>query len=145
MTREEAIKDIEENILPVVGGKSLCMAIEALKAQTDGDTISRQAAIDIDGLDVEIRCSMCKNPMHTNRGCDGNCKYDEKLYERIMQILGERIKPLPSAQPEIIRCKDCKYYDPNDHCYLQGAEADDFCSYAERRTDERLNQQTGCN
>jgi hypothetical protein len=37
--------------------------------------------------------------MHTNRGCDGNCKYDEKLYERIMQILGERIKPLPSAEP----------------------------------------------
>ena len=36
---------------------------------------------------------------------------------------------------ELIRCKDCKYYDPNDHCFLQGAEADDFCSYAERRTD----------
>ena len=43
---------------------------------------------------------------------------------------------LKNAQNDIIRCKDCKYYDPNDHCYLQGAEADDFCSYAERRTDE---------
>ena len=64
------------------------------------DLISRQAAIDTDGLDEEIRCEMCKNPMHTDRGCDGNCKYDEKLYERIMQILDERIKPLPSAQPE---------------------------------------------
>ena len=63
------------------------------------DLISRQAAIDTDGLDEEIRCEMCKNPMHTDRGCDGNCKYDEKLYERIMQILDERIKPLPSAQP----------------------------------------------
>lgn len=40
---------------------------------------------------------------------------------------------LPSAQPEIIRCKDCKYYDPNDHCFLQGAEPDDYCSFAERR------------
>jgi len=64
------------------------------------DTISRQAAIDTEGLDVQIRCEMCRNPMRTDRGCDGNCKYDEKLYERIMQILGERIKPLPSAQPE---------------------------------------------
>ena len=31
MTREEAIKDIEENILPIVGGKSLRMAIDALR------------------------------------------------------------------------------------------------------------------
>lgn len=31
MTREEAIEDIEKNILPVVGGKSLQMAIEALR------------------------------------------------------------------------------------------------------------------
>lgn len=33
MTREEAIKDIQENIKPFVGGKSLDMAIEALKAE----------------------------------------------------------------------------------------------------------------
>jgi len=31
VTNEEAIKDIEENILPIVGGKSLLIAIEALK------------------------------------------------------------------------------------------------------------------
>ena len=31
MTREEAIKDIKENILPIVGGKSLQMAIKALE------------------------------------------------------------------------------------------------------------------
>lgn len=64
------------------------------------DLISRQATIDVEGLDEQIRCEMCRNPMHTNRGCDGNCKYDEKLYERIMQILGERIKPSPSAESE---------------------------------------------
>ena len=68
------------------------------------DSISRQRAIDTEGLDEQIRCEMCRNPMHTDRGCDGNCKYDEKLYERIMQILGERIKPLPSVQPEL--CND---------------------------------------
>ena len=64
------------------------------------DLISRQAAIDAEGLDEEIRCEICRNPMHTSRGCDGNCTYDEKLYEKIMQILDRRIKQLPSAQPE---------------------------------------------
>ena len=59
------------------------------------------AVIDTEGLDEQIRCEMCRNPMHTDRGCDGNCKYDEKLYEKIMQILDERIKPLPSAQPDV--------------------------------------------
>jgi len=38
MTREEAIADIKNNIKPVVGGKSLDMAIEALSA----DTVSRE-------------------------------------------------------------------------------------------------------
>lgn len=33
MTKKEAIKDIQENIKPFVGGKSLDMAIEALKAE----------------------------------------------------------------------------------------------------------------
>ena len=70
------------------------------KGEPMSDTISRQAAIDTEGLDEQIRCEMCINPMHTDRGCDGNCKYNEKLYERIMQILDKRIKPLPSAQPE---------------------------------------------
>ena len=64
------------------------------------DLISRQKVIDTEGLDEQIRCEMCRNPMHTDRGCDGNCKYDEKLYERIIQILGERIKPSPSAESE---------------------------------------------
>lgn len=64
------------------------------------DCINRQAAIDTEGLEEEIRCEICRNPMHTSRGCDGNCTYDEKLYEKIMQILDRRIKQLPSAQPE---------------------------------------------
>ena len=65
------------------------------------DLIDRQMVIDTEGLDEQIRCEMCRNPMHTDRGCDGNCQYDEKLYGRIMQILSERIKPLSSVQPEI--------------------------------------------
>ena len=126
--------------------------------------ISRQAAIDTDGLDEEIRCEMCKNPMHTDRGCDGHCKYDEKLYEKIMQILNKRIAPLPSAQPErcedcenfsktrllipqpeIIHCRECQHHRrDNTGCYYcvrkeygYGWGLNDFCSDAERRTDGR--------
>ena len=80
-------------------------AIYALQAQEApdinvGDMISRQESIDTNCLDEEIRCAMCRNQMKTDRGCDGNCKYDEKLYEKIMQILDERIKPFPPAQPD---------------------------------------------
>ena len=59
---------------------------------------------------------------------------DGAYYTKTMNAL----KNLPSAQPEIIRCKECKW--------KQGAECvrfaevrpfpDDFCSRAERRTDE---------
>ena len=39
MTNEEAIKDIEENIIPIVGGVSLRMAIKALKQESVLDKI----------------------------------------------------------------------------------------------------------
>ena len=51
----------------------------------------------------------------------------------------EVIEALPSAQPEIVRCKDCKWKQGSE-C-VRFAEVrpfpDDFCSRAERRTDER--------
>ena len=49
----------------------------------------------------------------------------------------------PSAQPEIIRCKDCKHWEGEkrgqfwyfEQCSLNHniASCDDYCSYAERR------------
>ena len=56
--------------------------------------------IDAEGLDEEIRCEMCRNPMRSDTGCDGGCAYDEKLYEKIVHLLNERIKPLPNIKPE---------------------------------------------
>lgn len=65
----------------------------------------------------------------------------------------DRMNELPSAQPEIIRCKDCKYYEiawlkkdgTDDKRYkpsicVRGQygitrEPDWFCADAERRTD----------
>ena len=46
------------------------------------------------------------------------------------------LKVVPSAQPEIIRCKDCKHYDGRPCGIVDWYNtADDFCSRAERRTD----------
>ena len=58
----------------------------------------------------------------------------------------KRIKALPSAHQEIIHCKDCKHYYYADNripqeqrytCDLDGDRwrPDDYCSFAERRTD----------
>lgn len=57
------------------------------------------------------------------------------------------IEDLPSAQPEIIRCKDCMYWDKswaNDwgkdyhYCIMVDSvrKGDFYCADAERRTDE---------
>ena len=49
-----------------------------------------------------------------------------------------RIRKLPSAQPEIVMCKDCKKYIDyrcrDEHANLSDwRHEDDYCSYAERR------------
>jgi len=84
------------------------------------DLISRQAAID--------------------------ATWEEPMYADPLNVLTEvrdRLKALPSAQPEIIRCKDCRYYrwasDMCDYPYATAQNVvheDDYCSKAERRTDE---------
>ena len=52
------------------------------------------------------------------------------------EVMGE----LPSVQPEIIRCKDCKHYNAGFECLIEGYgieyDEDYFCGSAERRTDE---------
>jgi hypothetical protein len=54
----------------------------------------------------------------------------------------EALEKLPSAQPEIIRCKDCKnsehWYRDKRRCFLWAEDGigvfdDGFCSYAERK------------
>ena len=56
------------------------------------------------------------------------------------------IEAVPSAQPEIIRCKDCKYYEgvhniqghaPCTYWESGGVLWNWFCSQAERWEDER--------
>lgn len=118
------------------------------------DTISRQAAIDIE----------------RNQTVDTN-SYHFEAHQKFMQFMddaeissfgrwqwsngfntaltavGIDLKKLPSAQPDIIRCKDCKHWVPgyitdNDDFIppkcgewqqMVGHSSDDYCSLAERR------------
>lgn len=93
-----------------------------------GDTISRQAA---------LKC------FHDWIDKHGDVHTADEMPEY------EAIENLPSAQPELIRCKDCKYYyaEPSDpdwgrcNCsaWYDGDGGDqlvsptDYCSFAERK------------
>lgn len=86
------------------------------------DSISRQAAIDT--------------------LADMYCKSDEDGYIWIIRSdAWARIDALPSVQPDVIRCKDCKYYRPmidqDDLCDYRQMQvfSDDYCSRAEGRED----------
>lgn len=62
--------------------------------------------------------------------------YDEQY--ALCDSIEELIERLPSAQPEIIRCEDCKYYHPaycevwSRYGTVQTREAG-YCYMAERR------------
>ena len=65
---------------------------------------------------------------------------------KIMNIAKSIITAIPSVQPGIVRCEDCKYYrrcdDQDDLCVytMTSVKTDDYCSYGERREDaEREN------
>lgn len=74
--------------------------------------------------------------------------FDPQINEAAFNALDMAIKAL--VQPEIIYCKECKHYKTHIDCVggeYNGCEAwtdngnemevepDDFCSYAERKTD----------
>ena len=153
MTNKEAIekfKKIKRNIFSihqrakekeVIEDYLLCdMAISALQAQdvpdaNVGDTISRQAAIDA------LR--------------DAENHAFNNFYKGLVKA-HKIIADLPPAQPEIIRCKDCKYFELNHFEKVDGfpipiivaheicmkwgegckSSADGWCFMAERRTDD---------
>lgn len=63
--------------------------------------------------------------------------YDDGEYWAVSMA---QIQNAPTIEPEIIRCKDCRYADEDGVCQnskgLAIQDDYDFCSYAERRTDE---------
>lgn len=96
------------------------------------DLISRQDAIDAFDL-----------PIYNIKGRENA----ERVVEYLKAVI-QRIKDLPSAQPEIIHCAECKYQDKgsneSDSWNLCGyrpwiyvpTSDEHYCGYAERKTDE---------
>ena len=94
------------------------MAIEALgqkQAAGSGDLISRQAAMD--ALNNELRCGAVIN----------QCG---------LEVAYEVIEGLPSAEPQIIRCKDCKHYKYGMCMKIcANKSTNGFCDWGERGTE----------
>lgn len=91
------------------------------------DLIDRQKAIDALGEAPKFKIGLLK-------------KYAEGRNDQWFDDVAALVK-LPSAEPEITRCKDCKYRDVFGYCVYGTrlawvTESNDFCSKAERRTDE---------
>ena len=57
-------------------------------------------------------------------------------------ILIDEVISIPSEEPEIVRCRDCIYWNHQtdftycDRTVWYGTDADDFCSFAERKEDD---------
>lgn len=88
----------------------------------------------IKGMKMPEHCGYCRFRY------DGIChalqktQYSEK--ECPLVSVNDKLESVPSAEPEIIRCKDCKHYDGRPCGIVDWYNtADDFCSKAERRTD----------
>ena len=84
------------------------------------DLISRQAAID----EIDEWIKAFRENVHKESAADA-------------RFIRDGIIQLPSAQPEIIRCKGCKYWREDhtcrEHSLVSPMMADEFCSRAERR------------
>lgn len=102
------------------------------------DTINRQAAMDAVHKSILDFFDICdddeESPMTYK---------DERLLE-VNKVITTQIKAIPSAEPEIVRCKDCKYRDENWRrvsvrwlpCMDVRTGSNWYCGSAERRTDE---------
>jgi hypothetical protein len=108
--------------------------------------IDRQAAID-----AILEQTVCATKRELVERCDTNIS-DENGWLGGVCIALDTIEDLPSAQPEIIRCTECKHYREYDSKYVENAVvvqcmADRypisetipdgwFCAGAERKDDE---------
>ena len=96
--------------------------------------------------DLGIRCAYNMPSFWANGGKDYKViptRY-AKGYQDALEDAEREITEVLSAQPEIIRCKDCKnsehWYGDRRRCFLWSEDGvsvfdDGFCNYAERRRD----------
>ena len=122
------VEEMRERLRSLPSATPTC---NKLATDLQSDTISRQAAID----------ALIK----------ADYEFTGILSEPRARRFEQTINALPSAQPEIIRCKDCKHLKRSETnrrlmmCQRRGRLLNlvselDFCSKAERRTDERPDQ-----
>lgn len=145
MKKTEAISILATSIRPrepkdrARYDEAVKMAIEALKCSETPKSSERAVeATQADHI-ADIGKKVCVDTISRQAAID--CvTYD-------VEHTIECLKALSSAQPDIIRCKDCKYW--REHKYAKETkryipfcdfsaiytQADDFCSKAERRTE----------
>lgn len=161
MTNEEAIKMIKDDVrlhhdhLSGKYRKALSMAIEALSnSQNQSDSLIRTSADAVSEADVIYRADAiyhCRKRLYQTAEVNRPIEVYADIAEN---RIGEWLNELPSAQPEIIRCKECTYFE-YDHVenvdgiqlivaheicnrWSDGVKTSEsgFCFLAERRTDE---------
>lgn len=119
--------------VPVMNVGNSCSEIP-----NNSDSVSRQTAVEAianqSRFSAEEIINICDKSVQDENGWLGGLK------EAILAVL-----ELPSAQPEIIRCKECVYADENYHCDYMTTwnDGDCFCCYGKRRTDGQFDKQTG--
>jgi hypothetical protein len=99
------------------------------------DLISRQAAIDALKTDMASLDHIIKGMSANDVRLDAYVSQRNQVNYDICTI-----NSLPTAQPEIIRCKDCKYWKRSSCCEgycgeidMEGFDEDHYCGFAERR------------
>jgi len=103
--------------------------------QMTNDLISRQAAIDALEKVAELY------PWRVPGNRDSYSQYNEAWQDALNRADSE-IEALPSAQPHITHCAECIHWQHSavrkSYCEVFDwmNKAEDFCSFAERRTDE---------
>lgn len=73
------------------------------------------------GLYETVKCTICKNPNQTERGCDGSCQYDEELHTKIVKAVEGIAEQPPQGE--------WKY---NPDCVNDEMQATFFCSICNR-------------
>lgn len=91
------------------------------------DTISRQKAVEKLRRNKSL---FCKNRVEFQMLSETDKSRVDEIDTCITELLN-----LPSAQPDIILCPNCRYNDGTAYCELhyRDVKAKDFCSWAERR------------
>ena len=113
-------------------GKKVERTDETAQNVSDSDLVSRKAAID--ALDEQIeQCNKALGSFDISP----KDEYAIKVERASLKAYKEQLENMPSAQPEIIRCKDCRFNYGTAYClfHFRDVKGEGFCSWTERKTD----------